>query len=148
MKYKVILTTLFVFGFVILPAQSRPRADDNEKLAIKNVLIESYLEGIYVNRDSMLVKKGFHPDFLMHVYHNGRLIKADLGTWLARLKLDGKKNKKSIQHKFVIIDLTGNSSFVKMEIYEDSKHIYTDYFGLYKFEDGWKIVNKIFYGHE
>ena len=54
----------------------------------------------------------------------------------------------TIQHKFVIIDLTGNSSFVKMEIYEDSKHIYTDYFGLYKFEDGWKIVNKIFYGHE
>ncbi len=148
MKYKVILTTLFLFGFVILPAQSRAGADDNEKLAIKNVLIESYVEGIYVKRDSMAVKKGFHPDFLMHVYHNGRLIKAGLGTWLARLKLDNKKNPKSIQHKFVIIDLTGNSSVVKMEIYEDSKHIYTDYFGLYKFKDGWKIVNKIFYGHE
>ena len=48
MKYKVILTTLFLFGFVILPAQSRAGADDNEKLGIKNVLIESYVEGIYV----------------------------------------------------------------------------------------------------
>ena len=148
MKNKVILTALFLFGFVILPAQSRAGTDDKEKLAIKKVLIESYVEGISVNRDSLAVKKGFHPDFLMHVYHKGRLIKADLGTWLARLKLDGKKNPKSIQHKFEIIDLTGNSSFVKMEIYENSKHIYTDYFGLYNFKDGWKIVNKIFYGHE
>ncbi len=24
----------------------------------------------------------------------------------------------------------------------------TDYFGQYNFKDGWKIVNKIFYGHE
>ena len=95
MKYKVILTTLFLFGFVILPAQSRAGADDNEKLAIKNVLIESYVEGIYVNRDSMAVKKGFHPDFLMHVYHNGRLIKADLGTWFSATKARRQEEYKS-----------------------------------------------------
>ncbi|MCH8980513.1 hypothetical protein IH922_00675 [candidate division KSB1 bacterium] len=37
--------------------------DDKEKLTIKKVLIESYVEGIYVNRDSMAVKKGFTRTF-------------------------------------------------------------------------------------
>jgi len=45
------------------------------------------------------------------------------------------------------VDVTGNSAMVKMEIHEDSKQIYTDYFLLYKFDDGWKIVSKTFYSH-
>ena len=27
-----------------------------------------------------------------------------------------------------------------------SKHRYTDHFGLYKTEDGWRIVSKMFHG--
>ena len=137
---------IVVFGFLLYsPAQFAQQTDDAAE--IKEMLVESYVYGIYVNRDEDAVRSGFHPDFVMHVLDDGQLIQAPLDMWLARLSLDGTKNSTPYDHNFETIDVTGNSAVVKMEIYEDSKHIYTDYFGLYRFTDGWKIVNKIFYGH-
>ena len=112
------------------------------------MLVETYVEGIYVNRNREAVTQGFHPDFILHVYDDGQLIQAPLELWLGRLQLDGTRNPKSIDYSFDLIDITGNSAVVKMQIYEESHHLYTDYFGLYKFGDGWKIVNKIFYSHD
>jgi len=34
--------------------------------------------------------------------------------------------------------VTKNSAVARMEILENSEHIYTDYFCLYKFNEGWK----------
>ncbi len=137
---------IIVFGFLLYsPAQFAQQADDAS--VIKELLVESYVNAIYVNRDEHAVRGGFHPGFVLHVLDDGQLIQAPLDMWLARLQLDGISNSTPYDHDFKSIDITGNSAVVKMEIFEDSKHIYTDYFGLYKFADGWKIVNKIFYGH-
>ena len=137
---------IVVLGFLLYPpAQFAQQADD--EAAIKELLVESYVYGIYVNRDEAAVRRGFHPDFVLHVLDDGHLIQAPLDMWLARLQLDGTKNATPFAHKFTSIDVTGNSAVVTMEIFEDSRHIYTDYFGLYRFADGWMIVNKIFYGH-
>lgn len=137
---------IIVIGFLFYsPAQFAQQADESS--AIKELLIHSYVDGIYVNRDEAAVRSGFHPGFVLHVLDDGQLIQAPLDMWLARLQLDGTKSPTPYSHNFNTIDVTGNAAVVKMEIFEDSKHIYTDYFGLYKFADGWKIVNKIFYGH-
>ena len=121
--------------------------DANDEAAVRQVLVDVYVEGLHVNRDLAAVQSGFHPDFVMHVYDDGHLIQAPLAMWLERLQLDGTKNPKPIDYQFDLVDVTGNSAVAKLQIFEDSKHIYTDYFGLYKFDDGWKIVNKIFFGH-
>ena len=137
---------IIVFGFLLYsPAQFAQQVDDVGE--IKELLVQSYVDGIYVNRDETAVRSGFHPGFVLHVLDDGQLIQAPLDMWLARLQLDGINSSTPYDHDFKSIDITGNSAVVKMEIFEDSKHIYTDYFGLYKFADGWKIVNKIFYGH-
>ncbi len=68
--------------------------------------------------------------------------------WLNRLQLDRTRNTNRIESIFSLIDFSGNTAIARMEIYENSKHIYTDYMGLYKFPEGWRIVNKIFYSHE
>ena len=144
MKYRVALTIIFLFSFSFLGMQGF----EKEKNAVKKVLVDSYVKGIHINRDIKLVQEGFHPDFIMHVLDNNQIIKASLDMWLGRLKLDGQKNQNTIDYKFKSIDITGYSAVAKMEIYENSKHIYTDYFSLYKFEDGWKIISKIFTGHD
>ena len=118
-----------------------------DKAAIKHVLVTAYVEGIHVNRDIEAVKSGFHPDFVMHVYSDDQLIKAPLSMWLDRLQLDGTRNPKTIEHQFDLVDVSGNTALAKMQIYADEEHIYTDYLGLYRFESGWQIVNKIFYAH-
>ena len=139
---RICITVLYLLYSPLLIAEST-----DEKDAIRDMLVETYVEGIYVNRDYEAVMKGFHPDFILHVYDGGNLIQASLELWLGRLQLDGTRNPESVEHKFELIDITGNTAIAKMLIYENSQLLYTDYFGLYKFEDGWKIVNKIFYGH-
>jgi hypothetical protein len=47
----------------------------------------------------------------------------------------------------VFVDVTGNAAIAKIEVFKDSRHVYTDYMSLYKFKDGWKIVNKIYQKH-
>ena len=141
MKHWIVISVFLLYSPPLLAQQGE------DEVAVRELLVETYVEGLLINRDSESVRRGFHPDFLMHVYHDGQVIQASLEMWLERLHLDGTRNPKPVEHSFDLIDITGNSAFVKMQIYEDSQHIYTDYFGLYKFEAGWRIVNKIFYGH-
>ena len=122
--------------------------DESETKAIKQVLVDAYIRGIFVERNIELVRSGFHPDFSMHVLDDKQIIIASLDMWLQRLELDGIKNENKIDHEFKFIDFTENSAVAKMEICENTKHIYTDYFCLYKFDNGWKIVSKIFAAHE
>ena len=137
---------IIVFGILLYsPALYAQQADDAS--IIKELLVQSYVDGIYVNRDEAAVRGGFHHGFILHVVDDGQLIQAPLDMWLARLQLDGIKSSTPYDYEFKSIDVTGNTAVVKMEIFEHSKRIYTDYFGLYKFADGWKVVNKIFYGH-
>ena len=105
-------------------------------------MVHAYIKGILVNRDIELVSSGFHPDFTMQVLDDNQIIKASLDMCLQRLELDERKNENKFEYefKFKFIDITKNSAVVRMEIFENSKHIYTDYFSLYKFDNGWKIV--------
>ncbi len=46
-----------------------------------------------------------------------------------------------------MVNVTNNAAVAKIKIFRDGKHIYSDYMALYKFDDGWKIVNKIYAAH-
>jgi len=37
---------------------------------------------------------------------------------------------------------------VRMQIWINDEHVYTDYLSLYRFSDGWKIVLKVFASHD
>ena len=147
MKVKSFFIGIFILSNFLSSCAVEEAANNDEADKIKSVLVSAYVEGIHMNRDSVAVRKGFHPDFVMKVYADDQMIHASLDMWLDRMKLDGVKNPKKIEHECGSIDVTGNAATAKMEIFIDSKHVYTDYFLLYNFEDGWKIVGKIFYSH-
>ncbi len=124
---------------------------EKEKDEIKKVITESYVNGIHINPDIDAVNKGFHPGFTMLILNNNQLNKFPLYNWLVSIEKRSKSNEKQeakITHNFKMIDITGNAAVVGIEIFKDSKKIYTDYFSLYKFDDGWKIVNKIYFSHK
>ncbi len=146
MKVKKFYIGIFILSIFLSSCAVEQAADNEEADKIKSVLVSAYVEGIHMNRDSVAISNGFHPDFAMHVNDDGQIINVSLDMWLGRMTL-GEKNSKKIEHEFGSIDVTGNAATAKMEIFIDSKHTYTDYFLLYKFEDGWKIVGKIFYSH-
>ncbi len=148
MKLRIALFITLILSNCCFCLAQESIVENEETAAIKEVLSKAYVKGIFVDRDIELVRSGFHPEFTMHVLNNGKIIKASLEMWLQRLELDGTKNKNRIDHQFKFIDIAKNAAIAKMEISENSKHLYTDYFCLYKFDDGWKIVSKIFASHQ
>lgn len=134
MPYLLLLTVLLL-----------PHPDE---AAVRDVIVRSYIDGVHRNRDVEAVRAGFHPDFLMHVFDDGELILVPLQMWLDHLTLDGTPNESTIEYDFVNVDVAGNTATVRLEVYEDGGHIYTDFFGLYRFEEDWRIVNKIFYDRD
>jgi len=121
-------------------------ADDQDE--IEKLIVEAYVQGVYVNRDEDAVRRGFHPDFVLHVYDDGNIFQESLQQWLERLQLDGVRSTHSTDYEIEFVDITGNSAVAKLEVFQDTRHLYTDYFGFYRFENGWRFVNKIFFGHQ
>jgi uncharacterized protein YuzE len=122
-----------------------------EKEAIKKVIEEAYIHGIHIAQDEQAVKSGFHQDFTMLVLKDNTINKVTVDAFLEIVKKrivenPDLKNVKTT-HNCTLIDITENAAVAKIEVYKDEKHVYTDYMALYKFEEGWKIVNKIFTTH-
>ena len=113
---------------------------------IQAVITSAYIEGVHLNRDTEAIRAGFHPEFVMTILDDGGVINATLDQWVERIAASSPQEHE-IEWEFENIDVTGSAAFVKLAVFEDGTQIYTDYMGLYKFDDGWKIVNKIFYSH-
>lgn len=148
MKTISYLTSLLIIFSTVAFGQEIETTSENDEAAIVEVIFNSYVKGIHIERDEEAVRAGFHHSFIMHVYDDGQIVQASLDIWIEHLQLDGVKNTNRIKSEFNLIDISGNTAVVRMEIYENSRHLYTDYFGLYKFPDGWKIINKIYYAPE
>ncbi|UCE18223.1 MAG: nuclear transport factor 2 family protein [Gemmatimonadota bacterium] len=119
-----------------------------EKEAIKEVIEASYIQGIHGSQDEGTVRRGFHHDFIMFVKQDNTIERVTLDTWFARIEKLKAENPElwsgETTHTFQSVDITGNAAVVKLDVYKRGLHFSTDYMLLYKFEDGWKIVSKIF----
>jgi hypothetical protein len=148
---RVCITITIMAGaalFVLASAtQASAQGASRDEEAIQEVLETAYVQGLHILRDEEVVRQGFHPDFIMTVHDGDGVILVPLDMWLERLELDGQPNPGHVEAQVEFIDVTGEAASAKLQIYEDGEHLYTDYFGLYKMPDGWKIVNKSFQSH-
>jgi len=147
-------TIASAFALILLAGSlSAQGAEDVEKdkAAIKAVITKAYVHGIHIDRDPALIRTGFHPDFNMLIHRGDQMSKLPIEDWILNIEAANKRNpnrpKQDIKHEFPMVDVSGNAAVARIELFRDGKHVYTDYMSLYKFEDGWKIVGKIFYAH-
>ena len=140
---------LLVAAFaVLLPAHAV--AADTDVEAVKAVVKSAYVDGVHAKGDAALMRAGFHPDFRMLVLRDGALAPVTLDDWAARIEKGVAERKgppPAIRHEFTRVDVTGNAAVVRLELFRDGKHTFTDYLSLYRFPAGWKIVSKIFQAH-
>ncbi len=113
--------------------------DPQEKQAIE-ATIQRYFNG-GANSDISEFKKAMHPNAYLKFISNGQYREIDMPTYYGFFKA-GKKNKR--ESKILSIDITGNAAAAKIRIYTKTR-IFTDYFTLLKFKEGWKIVSKTSY---
>lgn len=119
-----------------------------DERAIRDVIETSYVTAVFVSHDAPAVRAGFHPDFVLWVQDDGELLAVSLDAWLEHLELDGRPSGDTVEHAFKRVDVTGDAAVVKLQLYINGEHEYTDYFALYRFADGWKIVTKLFQDYD
>lgn len=142
---KISLIFLLTCLSFALAAQSQ-----NEENAIKKVIQEAYIDGLQNLGNIQTIRDGFHPDFEMLVFRNGQMSKLPIGTWIERVeqrKANPSTTPPNITGKFLDVEITGTVAMVKLELHRNGNRIFTDYISLYKFEDGWKLVSKVYYQH-
>ena len=121
---------------------------NKEEETIKKIIEEAYITGIHGTQDEQTVKSGFHDDFAMLVLQNNEVDKVNVDEWLSRLERMKADNpdlwNSETRHEFHLIDATGYAAVAKLDVYKGDTHFSTDYMLLYRFDEGWRIVSKVF----
>lgn len=141
-------SVIFCLLAVIVSAQT-----NTQKQHIKKIIEFSYIDGVY-NQNESKIRKGFHKNFVMKSMTKDGLIKSTtldkwvegINKWKERIeKENSPKNK--ITFKIPLVDITSKVAVAKVLVFKNNRQAYTDYFSLYHFPNGWKIVSKAFTSH-
>ncbi|MEN8224302.1 MAG: nuclear transport factor 2 family protein [Bacteroidota bacterium] len=145
-KLTLILIALLIGAFAFAGDE------DNDKEAIKKLILTAYVDGLQNNGDLDATRKGFYPGFNLLIYKDVMVDKLPIYNWITYAEMRKKKNPDPLPAEdltsceFELIDITGTAAVAKIHLSKGGKKIYTDYLSLYKFaDDGWKIVGKIYY---
>ena len=139
---------ILLIGSTVCGYDAVAQTPEADARAIRAVIENAYIRGVFVDEDPVAVRAGFHPSFLLSVYDADSVIVAPLEMWLNVLDLGGQPSGDTVRHVFERVDVTGGTAMVKLQLWINDEHVYTDYFSLYRFSDGWKIVLKVFASHE
>jgi hypothetical protein len=136
--------------FVLAAAGTLSHAQSDDVPLIKQVVTLAYIEGIQNNGNVADIRSGFHPSFSMLRLMDNQVSPYPIEEWIAAIEKRRKEGTASTvrtEGKFINVDVTGNAAIVKLELYREGKHTFTDYLVLYKFAEGWKIVSKTYFRH-
>jgi hypothetical protein len=139
---------LVLFTFIIVAGFSSSAQTDED--AIKQVIQNSYIDGIQNRGTAEQIRYGFHPSFTMLRLMENDIKPLPIEEWITNLekaKAKADPAPPKAEGKFINIDVTGTAAVVKLELYRDGKKTFTDYLVLSKFTEGWKIISKSFYRH-
>ncbi len=140
----IVCALILVSGF----AQSDVKS---EKESIKKLILSAYIDGIHNKGEISQIEKGFHPGFNLLILQNNKLEKLPIYNWIESSKERKAKNpipfteEEKMKCEFMNIDVEGTAAVAKIKLSKAGKDIFIDYLSLYKFNEGWKIVGKIYY---
>ncbi len=145
---KTIVKTLLI---VMITASATNCMAQKDKQEIQKVIEKGYIQGLHNQGDLNETAKSFHPGFNLLILKNNLLDKFPIYTWIEvsekRRESPKSKERPEVTAKYPMIEITDNAAVAKVELYQNEEKIFTDYLSLYKFEEGWRIVSKIYADH-
>ncbi|MBE0674656.1 MAG: nuclear transport factor 2 family protein [Bacteroidales bacterium] len=142
--------TIAVAALIMITVNAQ-QTDDKE--AIKKVIQTGYVDGLQNYGDTEVTKNCFYPGFFITNYNpaNNQITHTPIYNWIEsveKTKASGSVPARKITVEFDMIDITGYTAMAKIRLLENgTKLLFTDYLLLYKFEQGWKIVQKTYMRH-
>jgi hypothetical protein len=106
--------------------------------------VQYYFDG-GKNRDSVALRKAFHPNARMLFAKDGKLVVVPIGEYIARVAENKLKPGEvdSTKRRVTSVDVAGDAAIARLEL-ERRDALLTDYMSLLKVDGRWVIVNKIF----
>lgn len=142
--------TMFILFVAALNVLAQ--TNNTDEMAIKQVIQTAYVDGLQNEGDLAKIDSGIHPGFnLIGIGEDDEMWALPIDKWKDKTeqkKVEGvlpREGDNKVSVKFLNIDITGTAAVAKIEFYVGAEKKYVDYIALYKFESGWKMVNKIFY---
>jgi hypothetical protein len=140
----------FVLLILVLIVTTSMNADS--KADVEKVIKASYFNGAFNDLDTVSMRNGFHPDFAIFSAKGNEIGRYPIETWIEsteKRKQDPNfdKAQAKLDCKIASLDVTEGCAAAKIEISKNGKMVFTDYLSLLKFDDGWKIVAKVYHAH-
>lgn len=106
--------------------------------------VQYYFDG-GKNRDSLTLRKAFHPEARMLFARDGKLVLVPIAEYITGVGSNQPKPGAvdSTERKVVSVDVVGDAAVAKLELKRPDAVI-TDYMSLLKVDGRWQIVNKIY----
>ena len=106
--------------------------------------VQYYFDG-GKNRDSLTLRKAFHPEARMLFSREGKLVVVPIGEYITRVGSERLKPGEvdSTERKVVSVDVAGDAAVAKLELERPDARL-IDYMSLLKVDGRWLIVGKIF----
>jgi hypothetical protein len=139
---------LMIFTIANLPAQTTGAASD--KAAIEAVIQSAYVDGLQNWGDSEVIRAGFHPEFeLLTKTADNQIRKLPIEKWIEMVENRKARNPEGpgalVTADITSVDITVDAAVAKLDLFREGKKLFTDYLLLYKFDEGWRIVGKIYH---
>ena len=148
MRNQLIITAIALFIGTTAFGQQ-----DADKEAIKKVIQTGYVDGLQNFGDTEVTKKCFYPGFFITNFNpaSNQITHTTIYNWIENIektKASGNIPARKITVEYDMIDVTGYTAMAKIRLIENgTKLLFTDYLLLYKFQEGWKIVQKTYMRH-
>lgn len=94
-----------------------------------------------------LTAKAFHNDATMYGYFGGSLLGGPITNLWDYVNAYGAS--KDIKTRIDVLGITPTTAVARVEMENDNSEVdFTDFHTLVKFEDGWRIVSKVFHAYD
>ena len=112
-------------------------------------VVDNYYNGMY-RGDPDLIRKAFHPEARLQGVMAGQsfygLTRENFCKFVTLMPTPADTDDPH-DCKFEVLDLTGDQAVLKITDYVFDVW-FVDYLSMLKTDDGWKVVNKTYYGDE
>ncbi|HEY7502763.1 MAG TPA: nuclear transport factor 2 family protein [Gemmatimonadales bacterium] len=106
--------------------------------------VQYYFDG-GKKRDSLILRKAFHPEARMLFARDGKLVVVPISEYISRVGSEQLRPGEvdSTERKVVSVDVVGDAAVAKLQLKRPNA-LLIDYMSLLKVDGRWLIVNKIF----
>ena len=143
---------MITLGFLFIALILTTSMNADTKADVEKVIKASYFNGAFNDLDTVSMRQGFHPDFAIFSAKGNEISRYPIDTWIKGIEKSKQDpnfdpSKSKMDCKIASLDVTGGCAAAKIEISKNGTMIFTDYLSLLKFDDGWKIVAKVYHRH-